>query len=134
MESKLITLDVRIRESTPTCLRQPVPSLDILLNNAGAIVTACPYQISPIPKRRSQFDINVWAYLAVTQAFLPPLLKSKGMIVNQTSVLATTRGPFQSAYNASKAAMAMFTDALRLELEPFGVTVVDLKTGAVASN
>lgn len=48
--------------------------------------------------------------------------------------MSCTAVPFQSAYNASKAAIAMFTESQRLELEPFGITVVDLKTGAVKSN
>jgi NAD(P)-dependent dehydrogenase (short-subunit alcohol dehydrogenase family) len=46
---------------------------------------------------------------------LPLLLKSKAMIVNQTSVVSATAVPFQSAYGASKAAMAMFSDTMRLE-------------------
>ncbi|KIM98933.1 hypothetical protein OIDMADRAFT_43033 [Oidiodendron maius Zn] len=108
---KTLTLDVLSESSIAACAAQ-VPSLDIL----------------------KQFDINVWSHLAVTQAFLPHLLKSRGMIVNQTSVVSTTAVPFQSAYNASKAAMAMFSDSQRLEFEPFGITVVDLKTGAVSSN
>jgi NAD(P)-dependent dehydrogenase (short-subunit alcohol dehydrogenase family) len=87
-----------------------------------------------IPEAKRIFDLNVWSYLAVTQAFLPLLLTSKGMIVNQTSIVSCTVVPFQSAYNASKAAMAMFSDCQRLELEPFGVTVIDLRTGAVKSN
>jgi NAD(P)-dependent dehydrogenase (short-subunit alcohol dehydrogenase family) len=56
------------------------------------------------------------------------------MIVNQTSVLSVFTLPFGSAYNASKAAMAMFSDSQRLELAPFGITVIELKTGIVRSN
>ena len=56
------------------------------------------------------------------------------MIVNQTSGASVVTVPLQSAYNASKAAIAMFSDTQQLELEPFGITVVDLKTGAVKSN
>ncbi|KAK9328183.1 hypothetical protein V1520DRAFT_346790 [Lipomyces starkeyi] len=96
--------------------------------------TACPVSDLSIEESKKFFDLNVWSYLAVTQAFLPLLLKSKGMIVNQTSVVSSTAVPFQSAYNASKAAMAMFSDSQRLELEPFRITVVDLRTGAVSSN
>jgi 1-acylglycerone phosphate reductase len=87
-----------------------------------------------IPEAKKLFDLNVWSYLAVTQAFLPLILKSKGMIVNQTSVSSACTVPFQSTYNASKAAIALFSDSQRLELAPFGVRVVDLKTGAVKSN
>ena len=87
-----------------------------------------------IPEAKRLFDLNVWSYIAVTQAFLPLLLKSRGTVVNQTSVVSVVSIPFQSAYNASKAAMAMFSATQRLELAPFGITVVELKTGIVQSN
>ena len=129
---KTLTLDVLSESSIAACAAQ-VPSLDILVNNAGSSYSM-PISDMSIAEAKKQFDINVWSHLAVTQAFLPHLLKSRGMIVNQTSVVSTTAVPFQSAYNASKAAMAMFSDSQRLELEPFGITVVELKTGAVSSN
>ncbi|RYP36183.1 hypothetical protein DL767_003515 [Monosporascus sp. MG133] len=59
------------------------------------------------------------------------------MIVNNTSdksVTSVTNSPWQSGYSASKAAMAMFSDAQRLELAPFGIRVVELKTRTVRSN
>ena len=127
-----IQLDVLSEASIAACVSQ-VPSLDILVNNAGSSFSM-PISDLSIPDAKKIFDLNVWAYLAVTQAFLPHLLKSKGMIVNQTSVTSCTTIPFQSAYNASKAAMAMFSDTERLELEPFGIKVVELKTGVVSSN
>lgn len=55
------------------------------------------------------------------------------MIVNQTSGASVVTVPFQAAYNASKAAIAMFPDSMRLELQPFVVTVIDLKTGVTES-
>ena len=127
-----LTLDVLSAESIAACVSK-IPSLDILVNNAGASYSM-PISDMSINYARHLFDVNVWAQLAVTQAFLPLLTKSKGMIVNQTSVVAATAVPFQSAYNASKAAISMFSDCQRLELEPFRVRVIDLKTGAVASN
>lgn len=88
-----------------------------------------------IPKAKELFDINVWAHIQVTQAFLPLLMKSEnGMVVNHTSSASVLNVPFQSAYNASKAAMAMFSDTLRLELQPFGVKVVDLRSGLIKTN
>ena len=69
----------------------------------------------------------------MTQASLPLLIKSRGIIVNQTSISSVTNVPWNGIYNASKSAMAMLTDTLRLELEPFGVKVLELKTGAVES-
>lgn len=125
-------LDVLSDVSIAACVSK-VPSLDILVNNAGKSYSMPVSDIS-IPDAKRIFDLNVWAYIAVTQAFLPHLLKTKGMIVNQTSVTANTTIPFQSVYNASKAAIAMFSDTERLELKPFGVKVIELKTGVVLSN
>lgn len=125
------TLDVLSDSSIADCVSK-IPNLDILVNNAGAMY-AMPVSDLSIPEAKQLFDLNVWSYLAVTQAFLPLLLKSKGMIVNQTSIASVCTVPFQAAYNASKAAMALFSDSQRLELEPFSIKVVDLKTGAVKS-
>lgn len=127
-----LTLDVLSDTSIAACVSK-VTQLDILVNNAGASYSM-PVSDLSILESKKLFDLNVWSYLAVTQAFLPLLLKSSGIIVNQTSVVSSTAVPFQSAYNASKAAMAMFSDSQRLELQPFGITVVDLKTGAVTTN
>ncbi|CAD6592189.1 MAG: hypothetical protein ASARMPRED_006070 [Alectoria sarmentosa] len=127
-----LTLDVQSDSSIAACV-QKLSTLDILVNNAGASYVM-PFSDLSIAEGKKLFDLNVWSYLAVTQAFLPLLLKSKGMIVNNTSVAGSMTMPFQSVYNASKAAMATFSDSQRLELAPFGITVVDLKTGVVLSN
>lgn len=131
-----LILDVQSTESINACVTEISSrkgGLDILINNAGASY-AMPFSDMSVPQAKQLFDLNVWSYLEVTQAFLPLLLQSKGMVVNQTSIAAVCTVPFQSTYNASKAAMAMFSDHQRLELAPFGIKVVDLKTGAVASN
>lgn len=128
-----LTLDVQSESSIAACV-EAVPSLDILVNNAGGLYLM-PVTDIPIAEAKELFDINVWSPIAVTQAFLPLLLKSpKGMIVTNTSAAVAGPIPFQSVYNASKAALAMFSDTLRLELQPFGITVVNLKTGYVKSN
>jgi len=87
-----------------------------------------------LDKARQLFDLNVWSYITVTQAFLPLLIKAKGMIVNQTSVSSVFPTPHSSVYHASKAAAAMFSDHMRIEFAPFGIKVVDLKTGSVHSH
>ena len=128
-----LTLDVQSAESIAACVAQ-IPSLDILVNNAGGQYLM-PVADIDISEAKKTFDLNVWSYIAMTQAFLPLLLKSpKPMIVNQTSVGAVLSIPFQSVYNASKAAIAMISDSMRLELQPLGITVVDLRTGLVRSN
>ena len=127
-----LTLDVLSDSSIATCVSK-LPSLDILVNNAGATFLMPIVDVS-IADAKKTFDLNVWSYIAVTQAFMPLLLASKGMVVNQTSVGGCTTIPFQAVYNASKAALVMFSDTLRLELQPFGITVVDLRTAVVKTN
>ncbi|EXJ87880.1 hypothetical protein A1O1_04807 [Capronia coronata CBS 617.96] len=127
-----LTLDVVSESSIAACVAR-LPQLDILVNNAGALYSM-PISDLSIPRAKQLFDLNVWSFLAMTQAFLPLLLKSKGMIVNHTSSASVLTIPFQATYNASKAAMAMYSDTMRLELAPFGIRVVELKSTSVASN
>lgn len=101
-----------------------------------------PFMHLDLQKARSLFEVNVWSFLEVTQAFLPLLLKAadpakggeKAVIVNNTSISSVLRTPYHSAYSASKAAMAAFNDIQRIELSPLGINVVDLKTGSTKSN
>ncbi|KAK1962236.1 short chain dehydrogenase [Colletotrichum sublineola] len=127
--------------------------LDMLVNNAAGSYTMPVADVS-LEAARALFDQNVWAHVAVTQAFLPLLLRSaesstipsawygggggdgpsRPLIVNHTSVGSVTAMPFQGVYNASKAALAMLSQTMRMELAPFGIAVVDLKTAGVKSN
>ncbi|KAJ4320925.1 hypothetical protein N0V84_005629 [Fusarium piperis] len=130
---KTLTLDVTSETSIVECVDQ-VPALDILVNNAGTQFIMPVVDID-VAAAKKIYDLNLWSHIAVTQAFLPLLLKSSsGMVVNQTSLAAVTTVPFQAVYNSSKAAMAMMSDTLRLELKPFGIKVVDLRTGIVKTN
>jgi 1-acylglycerone phosphate reductase len=129
-----LTLDVLSTESIQAAVSK-LPRLDILVNNAGAEYLM-PIADLNIADAKKLFDLNVWSYIEITQACLPLLLDSSygGLIVNQTSIASVAVLPFQGVYTASKAAMAMFSDTLRLELSVLGITVVDLKTGIVRSN
>lgn len=131
---EVLQLDVLSDESIAACAAK-VPDLDILINNAGTAYTM-PVADLDINEGKKLFDLNVWSYIAVTQAFLPVLLKApKGAIIaNHTSAAGLLPVPFQATYNASKAAIASFSDALRLELEFFNIKVVDLKSSLVKSN
>lgn len=107
--------------------------LDILINNAG-VNHIMPFADCAVDDFRRVIDANVIGVFAVTQAFLPQLIDAKGTVANIGSVNEVFLPPFQAAYNASKAAIAAFSDTIRTELLPFGVKVVHIKTGAVASN
>lgn len=77
------------------------------------------------------FDVNVFALVAVTQAFAPLLIASKGTVVNIGSLVGKFPMPWQGYYNASKAAVNLLSDQLRIELSPFNVKVINVVTGSV---
>ncbi|KAH7360323.1 hypothetical protein BKA65DRAFT_182629 [Rhexocercosporidium sp. MPI-PUGE-AT-0058] len=134
-----LTLDVLSDESISACVAEVTTltggTLDVLVNNAGAQYNM-PISDLSITEAKKIFDLNVWSCISTIQAFLPLLMEAESgaLIVNHTSVGSIAGLPFQAAYNASKAALAMFSDILRLELEGFNIRVVDLKTGGVKSN
>jgi NAD(P)-dependent dehydrogenase (short-subunit alcohol dehydrogenase family) len=102
---------------------ESVPRLDALMNNAGTAYGG-PIELLPIDDLRSQFEINLFAQIAVTQAFLPLLKEARGTIIMVSSFGGRVATPIAGAYNASKAALEFLSDALRIELVPFGVRVV----------
>ncbi len=99
------------------------PRLNALLNNAGTAYGG-PIELLALDDLREQFEINVIAHVAVTQAFLPMLKAARGTIINVSSVSGQISTPVTGAYAASKFALEAISDALRLELAPFGVHVV----------
>jgi 1-acylglycerone phosphate reductase len=133
-----LTLDVLSESSLSACVSEVQKltggTLNVLLNNAGAGYNM-PISDMSITEAKRLFDLNVWSYIATIQAFLPLLLKARdgAMVVNQTSVASVIGLPFQSTYNASKAALAMFSECFRIEMQPFNIKVVDLRTGGVKS-
>jgi 1-acylglycerone phosphate reductase len=80
------------------------------------------------------FDVNVFALISVTQAFAPLLIASKGTIINIGSIAGKFPVPWQGYYNASKAAVNLLSDNLRIELKPFGVKVINVVTGGVKTH
>jgi len=100
-----------------------VPPLDGLVNNAGTAYGA-PIEILPLDDLRAQLEVNVVAHVGVTQVFLPMLKAAKGTIINVSSISGRLATPALGAYCASKFALEGLSEALRLELLPFGVQVV----------
>jgi 1-acylglycerone phosphate reductase len=75
--------------------------------------------------------VNLFGLVAVTQAFAPLLIASRGSIVNIGSIVGKFLSLGKSYYNASKAAVNLLTDQLPIELSTFSVTVVNAETGSV---
>ena len=105
--------------------------LDVLVNNAGYALPG-PLEALAEADLRGLFDTNLFGLLAVTRAFLPAMReRGQGRVVNVGSIMGRVAMPLLGAYNASKHAVAAVTDALRMELAPFGVTVVLVEPGAL---
>ena len=103
-----------------------------LINNAG-ISVAGPLELLPLSEVRTQFEVNVIGALAVTQTFLPLLRLRRGRLVNISSIAGLTATPFLGPYSSSKFALEAMSDALRLELAPWGISVSPVEPGAVQS-
>jgi len=111
-------------------LAEQVGELDVLVNNAGYGAMG-PLLDGSTEAMQHQFETNVFAVVGVTQAFFPAIRRSKGLVVNIGSVSGVLVTPFAGAYCASKAAVHALSDALRMELAPFGVRVMEVQPGAI---
>ncbi len=114
-------------------LEQEAGRLDVLINNAGYGAMG-PLLDGGVEALRKQFETNVFAIIGVTRALFPLLRLSKGLVVNIGSVSGVLVTPFAGAYCASKAAVHALSDALRMELAPFAIEVMEVQPGAIASS
>lgn len=103
-----------------------------LVNNAGVNVVA-PLIDADVAELEFLFDVNVFGVFRVTKAFAPLIMASKGRIVNISSISGVLAGGGYGMYAGSKHAVEAFTDALEMELEPFGVFVAAVNPGNFAS-
>ena len=103
-----------------------------LVNNAG-IALAIPLEFIPLDELRRQLEINVIGQLAVTQALLPALRRGPGRVVNMGSIAGRSALPFMGPYAASKHAVEALSDTLRLELRPWGIHVIVIEPGSIAT-
>jgi NAD(P)-dependent dehydrogenase (short-subunit alcohol dehydrogenase family) len=109
-------------------------TIDVLVNNAGKGI-AGPIEETPLEEIRSVFETNLVGATAVLQSVLPVMrTQNKGKIINITSIAAYAGLPFRAAYSATKSALHMLTESLRLELKPSNIQCCTLAPGDVATN
>jgi NAD(P)-dependent dehydrogenase (short-subunit alcohol dehydrogenase family) len=107
--------------------------LDALVNNAGYGQYGAAEDVTAEEWRR-QFDVNFFGAVDLTRAALPAMRGARrGTIVNVSSVAGKIAIPFASPYCASKHALEAFSDALRLEVAPFGIRVVVVEAGPITT-
>ena len=103
-----------------------------LVNNAG-LGLAGPLEFQPVSELRQQMEVNLFGVVAVTQSMIPLLRQGRGRIINIGSISGVSAMPFQGAYCATKFAIEAISDALRIELRPWGIHVSIVQPGDIAT-
>lgn len=107
---------------------------DVLINNAG-VSLVCPVEKLKTEDAQWLMDINFWGVVHGCRAFLPQMRnRPAAVLVNLSSIFAMVSMPTQSLYNASKAAVRGFTDALREELRDTTISVLCVHPGGIRTN
>lgn len=104
--------------------------LAALVNNAGLYMGG-PLELMADDEIRSTYEVNVLGLLSVTRACIPMLRESAGRIVNISSISGLVALPGVAVYAGSKHAVEAITDALRVELSPFGIEVIAVEPGSI---
>ena len=134
--AKAISLDVTSEESMQAGIRGLLAAegrIDALVNNAGYGSYGSIEDV-PIAEARRQFEVNVFGLARLCQLVLPSMRESgSGTIVNISSVGGRIWMPIGGWYHATKHALEVLSDALRVETRSFGVRVVVVQPGSIKS-
>lgn len=109
--------------------------ITVLVNNAGYDANHVPLEFADFSEWRTMFEANLFGMVALTSAAIPRLrTNAPAVIATITSSSILTSVPFYAGYRASKAAASAVCDTLRIELAPFGIRVVEILPGPVATD
>ncbi|WP_422079813.1 SDR family oxidoreductase [Ulvibacterium sp.] len=133
----LLELDVRDPESIQKALKTLIAKegrLDVLVNNAGIGITGSVEE-TPHEEILKAFDTNFNGPLHMAKAVLPQMRKQKsGLILNITSIAGYMGLPYRGVYSATKGALELVMEAMRMETKGFGIRIANLAPGDYATN
>jgi len=133
----LLALDVTDSDSIQKAVNQLLEKenrIDVLINNAGAGITGALEEI-PISEIKRNFETNLFGPIEIIKAVLPQMRKQKsGLVINITSIAGYMGLPYRSVYSASKGALELITEALRMEVKQFGIEITNAAPGDFATN
>ncbi|MDA8699270.1 SDR family oxidoreductase [Flavobacteriaceae bacterium] len=133
----LLSLDVTDAASIEALLielEKKETKIDVLINNAGVGITG-PVEETSLDAIRANFETNFFGPLAMIQGVLPLMRKNNnGIIINITSIAGYMGLPFRGAYSASKGALNIISEALRLEIAAQGIRLMTLAPGDYATD
>lgn len=115
-----IACDVTDKSQVEAAFRQIPEDIDAVINNAGIGIGGA-IEYTPTEDIEKIISVNIMGVVNVTQVALPHLRKTKGRIVNIGSVAGDMAIPFQAFYSLTKAGVGIFSEALNIEVRPFGV-------------
>jgi NAD(P)-dependent dehydrogenase (short-subunit alcohol dehydrogenase family) len=134
---QLLQLDVRDSNSVLKFVDEVIAiagKIDVLINNAGVGITG-PIEEIPEEEIKGVFETNFFGPVRLIKAVLPQMRKQKsGLIINVTSIAAYMGLPYRGFYSASKAALEVTTEALRMETQQFGIEMTNVAPGDFATN
>lgn len=108
--------------------------IDYLINNAGMGITG-PLEETPDAESKRVFETNFFGALEVIKAVLPTMRKQhSGMVLNITSIAGYMGLPYRGVYSATKGALAIITEAYRMELKEFNIKMTTIAPGDFATN
>ncbi|MCE2611959.1 SDR family oxidoreductase [Flavobacteriaceae bacterium D16] len=133
----LIKLDVNQEDQVRDAVQEVVEKegrLDILINNAGVGITG-PVEETPYEEILKAFETNFHGPIRMIKEVLPQMrTQGSGIIINITSIAGYMGLPFRGVYSASKGALELITEALRMETQAFGISITNLAPGDFATN
>lgn len=133
----LLELDVRKPKEIADAVTELIAiegRIDVLVNNAGVGITG-PVEETPQEEISNAFDVNFHGPLAVAKSVLPQMRQQKnGLIINITSIAGFMGLPYRGIYSATKSALEIVTEAMRMEVRDFGVKITNLAPGDFATN
>lgn len=134
---KLISLDVHNTETIQKAVAAIIAAegrLDVLINNAGVGITG-PIEETPDEEIHNAFQTNLYGPIAVMKAVLPQMRTQKsGHIINVTSIAGYMGLPYRGIYSATKGALELVTEAMRMEVKMFGIEIANVAPGDFATN
>jgi NAD(P)-dependent dehydrogenase (short-subunit alcohol dehydrogenase family) len=134
---KLIALDVTQQESANNAIATIVDAegrIDVLVNNAGVGITG-PIEETPNEEITKAFNTNLYGPINVMKAALPQMrLQKSGLIINVTSIAGYMGLPYRGIYSATKGALELVTEAMRMEVKDFNVQITNVAPGDFATN
>ncbi|MFZ4106247.1 SDR family oxidoreductase [Flavobacterium sp.] len=133
----LLTLDVRDIENIQKTVAEVIQKagrIDVVINNAGVGITG-PIEEIPSQEIKNNFETNLFGPIEVIKAALPYMrIQNSGVIINITSIAGYMGLPYRGIYSASKGALELITESLRMEVKSFGIHITNVAPGDFVTN